>query len=122
MTDTDLYMLPADVRAGLTAARARDRRTTGGRLRVQMGANWYPIAAFDATGFEVPLAAFDDAPALRGLVEIHDGPRMIRSVLAIAVATVGDMMRYDFKRATLPRTRAPLDYESDVPEPAGYLA
>lgn len=122
MTEFDMYFLPAEVRDGLSLARARDRRATGGRLRVQMGDMWYPITAFDGDGFEVSLRAFDGAPHLRGLVEIHDGPRMIRTVLVVAGEPSGDRMRYDFKRATTPRTQAPVDYERACDAPAGYLS
>lgn len=122
MTDVDFFLLPAEVRDGLNLARARDRRATGGRLRVQMGETWYPVTSCDATGFDVPLSALAGSPALRGLVEIHEGPRMIRSVLVVAVASSNGSMRYEFKRTTAPRTRAPLDYESASDLPVGFLA
>ena len=51
MSESDLFFLPADVREGLAKARARDRRATGGRLRVQMGDVWFPITSFDDAGF-----------------------------------------------------------------------
>ncbi|WP_139176554.1 hypothetical protein [Jannaschia faecimaris] len=121
MSESDLYHLPKDVRDGLALARERDRKATGGRLRVQMGDTWYPIITFDEAGFEVLLSAFDGAPNLRGLVDIHEGPRMIRTVLIVAGEPSGETMRYDFKRATAPRTQAPVDYERKVDAPAGYL-
>lgn len=121
MSESEIYHLPVEVRNGLALARARDRKATGGRLRVQMGDTWYPIVSFDASGFEVPMQVFDGAPPLRGLVEIHEGPRMIRSVLVIAGEPTGDTMRYDFKRATIPRTQAPVDYERASEAPAGFL-
>ena len=119
VSETDPFFLPADVREGLARARARDRRTTGGRLRVQVGDDWYPITAYDDSGFEVPL---DVAPKLRGLVEIYDGPRLLRSVLIVAGGPSGDAMRYGFKRATAARTSAALDYERAGDAPAGYIA
>ncbi|CTQ48329.1 hypothetical protein [Jannaschia donghaensis] len=121
MSESELFHLPAEVREGLALARARDRKSTGGRLRVQMGEAWYPIITFDETGFEVPLTAFADAPHLRGLVEIHDGPRMIRTVLVVAGEPSGDTMRYDFKRTTAPRMQAPVDYERTTEAPVAYL-
>jgi len=121
VSESELFHLPASVREGLAMARRRDRKATGGRLRVQMGETWYPIVSFDASGFEVPLEAFDGGPALRGLVEIHEGPRMIRSVLVVAGEASETTMRYDFKRTTLPRTQAPVDYERAVDVAAGYL-
>ncbi len=110
--------LPQEVRDGLARARDRDRRRSGGRLRVQVGDTWYPILRYDETGFEV---ALQTAPKLRGLVEIHEGPRFLRSVLIVATEPVGDAMRYVFKRATAARTSPPLDYERPSDEPLGYL-
>jgi hypothetical protein len=118
MTETDLFHLPKEVRDGLLAARARDRRATGGRLRVQVGEDWYPIRAFDATGFEV---AIDAAPKLRGLVEIHDGPTLLQTALIIACEADADVMRYEFKRVTAARADAPVDYERASEAPAGFL-
>lgn len=122
MSESDLYFLPENVRAGLAAARARDRRATGGRLRVQMGETWYPIHSFDETGFEIRLDAMAGGPMLRGLVDIYEGPRMVRSVLIIAGEPDGATMRYDFKRATAARTQAPVDYVRATDAPAGYIA
>ena len=117
----DPFCLPAEVRDGLDRARTRARKATGGRLRAQMGEDWVPIVAFDAAGFEVPLTALAEAPNLRGLVEIHEGPRMVSTVLVVAAARTGDRMRYEFKRATPARTEAPVDYEQEGAAPAGYL-
>ena len=119
VTDSDMFFLPKDVREGLARARARDRKASGGRLRVQVGDTWYPITAYDETGFEV---ALEVAPKLRGLVEIHEGPRLLRSVLIVAMEPSGDVMRYAFKRATAARTTAPLDYERMGDLPSGYLS
>ena len=118
MTDLDEDILPADIREGLARAQARDRKATGGRLRVQMGEAWYPIRSYDAHGFEV---ALEVAPKLRGLVEIHDGPRLIRTALIVAVEPAGDAMRYAFKRTTAARATAPLDYEQAAETPFAYL-
>lgn len=107
MTQTDDDMLPRDVRDGLALARARERRRTGGRLRVQVGEAWYPIRSFDETGFEV---AVDLAPKLRGLVEIHEGPTLVRTALIVAGEPSGAVMRYEFKRVTRAMSEPPVDY------------
>ncbi|SFJ29908.1 hypothetical protein [Jannaschia pohangensis] len=119
MAQIDEHFLPRDVREGLANARARDRKKTGGRLRVHVGDDWYPITSYDDTGFEV---ALDIAPKLRGLVEIHEGPNLLRSVLIVAIEPEGDVMRYAFKRATAARTSAPLDYERVSEQPTAYLS
>ncbi|WP_371156657.1 hypothetical protein [Jannaschia sp. 2305UL9-9] len=118
MAETERQFLSKDVREGLEAARARDRRVSGGKLRVQVGDVWYPIRSCDETGFRV---ALDVAPKLRGLVEIHEGARLLRTVLIVAAEPTGDMMHYEFKRATAARQTPALDYVRDSTEPAGYL-
>ncbi len=118
MIDDDMNHLSADVREGLAHAQARARKASGGRLRVQVGDVWYPVLSYDAGGFEV---ALDIAPKLRGLVEIHEGPRFLRSVLIVATEPSGDRMRYAFKRTTEARTTAPLDYERSGSVPSGYI-
>lgn len=119
MTDDDLFLVPSEARESLSRAEARDRKASAGRMRVQVGEAWYPIAALDDAGFEV---ALDVAPKLRGLVEIHEGPRLLRSALIVAMGPIGDVMRYAFKRTTAPRMTAPLDYERTDALPSGYLA
>lgn len=119
MAEVDHDVLPEAVRAGLLRARDRDRRATGGRLRVQVGEDWHPILAYDAAGFEVSL---DAAMSLRGLVEIHDGPRHVHSALIVATEPVDGVMRYVFKRSTAARATAPLDYARDGDAPAGLIA
>ena len=118
MAEPDLSHLPKEVREGLARARARDRKLSGGRLRVEVGEAWYPIRSYDATGFEV---ALDVAPKLRGLVEIHDGPRLVRSALIVASEVVDGAMRYGFKRVTAARETAPLDYVVASEAVAGAL-
>ncbi|MEM8850244.1 MAG: hypothetical protein AAGE03_09435 [Pseudomonadota bacterium] len=118
MIDGDYDALPKEVREGLARARDQDRRKTGGKLRVQVGDDWYPIRSFDQSGFEVGL---DTAPKLRGLVEIHDGARLLRQALIVAGASKGDAMRYEFKRTTASRQAAPVDYVRTTEAPAGYL-
>ncbi|MCK0167887.1 hypothetical protein MWU52_10035 [Jannaschia sp. S6380] len=118
MDDSTLNYLPKEVRDGLARARDRDRRATGGRMRVHVGEDWYPIAAYDDEGFEV---ALDVAPKLRGLVEIHEGAQLLRSVLIVAAAPTDTTMRYVFKRATAARDAAPLDYVRSGTDPVGLL-
>ncbi|UWQ22316.1 hypothetical protein [Jannaschia sp. W003] len=116
--ETQGDVLPEAVREGLARARDREQRRTGGRLRVQVGEAWYPIRSYDAEGFTV---AIDVAPKLRGLVEIHDGPALVRSALIVAGDADEYTIRYGFKRATAVRDRAALDYEVERPETAGLL-
>lgn len=118
MSQPEFHFLPKEVREGLERARRQNEKRTGGTLRVQVGDAWYPILSYDRTGFEV---ALDVAPKLRGLVEIHDGPRHVRSVLIVATEAMDGAMRYSFKRTTAARMRAPVDYELTGELPVGYL-
>ena len=119
MAEVEHDILPEAVLAGIARARDRDRRATGGRLRVQAGDDWHPILSYDAEGFEVPL---DAALTLRGLVEIHDGARHLHSALIVATEPVAGAMRYVFKRSTAARDAAPLDYAREGDAPAGLIA
>lgn len=107
MTYADFEEFPTNLRTDPRRTSVKPRTQGRGRLRVQMDDVWFPITAFDATGFEVPR---DVAPKLRGLVSIYDGSRLLHIVLVMAAEPVGDAMRYEFKRATVARTTAPLDY------------
>ncbi|MEL6586087.1 MAG: hypothetical protein AAFY65_10015 [Pseudomonadota bacterium] len=118
MAASDRVFLPKDVREGLERARQQDRKKTGGRLRVQVGDDWYPIRRFDERGFEVGV---EIAPKLRGYVEIHDGPNLLRTALIIASEPGDESIRYEFKRGGRVHRTAPLDYARDGATPDGYL-
>lgn len=118
MSQAPQNFLSKEVLEGLDRARQRDRKKTGGSLRVQIGDDWYPLLSYDRTGFEV---AADIAPKLRGLVEIHDGPRHVRTALIMATEVTDGAIRYSFKRTTAPRLFAPVDYVLNSEQPAGYL-
>ncbi len=109
--------LPEDVLKGLHAAQARDMRK-GSRLSVHVGDDVYPILRLWETGFAVDATRI---PALRGFVDIYNGPRHIIQALIIAVEDEHGEMRYEFKRETT-ITDAPIrDYAIDRPENSGFL-
>jgi hypothetical protein len=58
---------------------------------------------------------------LRGLVDVHDGPRHVFQCLIVASAIEDGELLCDFKRATAVADRAALDFERDANAPAGYL-
>lgn len=118
MVEHDDDVLPQAIRDGLGRARDRERRASGGRLRVQVGDVWHPVLSCDAEGFDV---SAEVAAKLRGHVEIHEGPRLIRSALVVTTEPVGEVVRCIFKRSTAPRTEPALDYERVGTAPAGYI-
>lgn len=109
--------LPKEVRDGLEAARKRAERRKS-RLRLRIGAATYPILRYWETGFAL---AVEDAPHLRGLVDIYDGARHLSQCLIVASAEDAGQMVYEFKRAT-PATDAPaLDYSRDENAPVALI-
>lgn len=109
--------LPDDVRKGLETARKRDMKRKN-RLRVGTGPEALPIIHFRETEFTLDR---EDAPHLRGLVDIFDGSRHLYQALIVTAAEDGDQMVYEFKRMTQARDLAPVDYQIDETAPVALL-
>ncbi|TYB80009.1 hypothetical protein [Maritimibacter fusiformis] len=109
--------LPKEVREGLELARKRDRRKKA-RLRVTVGDVSFPVLDYREGGFSLDL---ENAPRLRGLVDIFDGARHLSQCLIVASEEDGDLMRYEFKRATAATDRPPLDFAVDERAPIALL-
>ena len=109
--------LPEDVRKGLEAARKRDLKRKN-RLRVGDGPEALPIIHFRETEFTLDR---EDAPHLRGLVDIFDGSRHLYQALIVTAAEDGDQMVYEFKRMTPARELSPVDYQVDETAPKALL-
>jgi hypothetical protein len=62
-----------------------------------------------------------DAPQLRGLVDLYDGSRHLYQCLIVASEEEGDEMRYEFKRNTPAVDSAPLDFERDANKPVALI-
>lgn len=113
-----LEYLPKEVREGLEAARLRDLRKRA-RLRVQVGEAVFPVLRFWHDGFALDASL---TPAqLRGLVDIHEGPRHIFQCLIVASSIENGELVCDFKRVTPVSDKAPLDYWRPEDAPVGYL-
>ena len=109
--------LPKEVQDGLEAARkAALKRST--RLRVKIGDDVLPILRFSGSTFSMDV---EDAPRLRGLVDIYDGPRHLYQALIVACAEEDGERRYEFKRATRPEQGPAPDHVQDGPAIAGLL-
>jgi len=109
--------LPKDVQDELVAARIAAARKLS-RKRVMVGQETYAVLAHWDSGFTV---ATEDAPQLRGLVDLYDGSRHIFQCLIVAAEEMDGVMRYEFKRSTLATDTAPLDFERAVDAPIAYL-
>ncbi len=109
--------LSKEVREGLEQAQKASRKKRS-RLRVQAGEKMIPILRFQETSFAVDI---DEAPQLRGLVDIFDGSRHLYQALIVASEVDGPEMRFDFKRNTLTTDGPAVDFERDEFAPAGLL-
>ena len=112
-----LEHLPEDIRRGLEEARRRDRRRNS-RLCLHVDGEVLPLLRMWDGGFALDAEC---APGLRGLVDIHDGPRHVAQCLIVASALEGDVMTYEFKRATTVANGPARDFGEEGELPSGYL-
>ena len=110
--------LPKEVRDGLEQARKRDLKKRS-RLRVAVGDDLFPVLEFRDGGFALDI---DNAPKLRGLVDLYDGGQHLYQCLIVASEEDGAVMRYEFKRSTAAVDKAPLDFARDESAPIALLA
>jgi hypothetical protein len=99
--------LPKEVADGLEAARKQALHSKS-RLRVQSGSETLTVLKYWDGGFSIDL---EDAPQLRGLVDLYDGSIHLYQCLIVASEEEGSEMRYEFKRNTRAVKTAPLDFE-----------
>ena len=106
-----------EVREGLDLARKRAQRQKS-RLKVKIGDQSFTILRYWDTGFALDR---DDAPNLRGLVDVYDGARHMSQCLIVASEEEPDEMVYEFKRETPAVDKAPLDYYRDENAPVALI-
>lgn len=109
--------LSKEVRAGLELARKEARRRSS-RLRVRVGDQTFAILRLWDEGFALDP---DDAPHLRGLVDVYDGARHLSQCLIVASAEAAGEMVYEFKRSTAASPDAPRDYARDENAPVALI-
>lgn len=109
--------LSAELRAGLAAARKLAQKRQS-RLRVDTDGTTFPVLRVWDGGFAMDL---DDAPKLRGLVDLYDGGRHLSRCLIVASEAQEDEMWFDFKRSTPVVERAALDFARDEAAPVALL-
>jgi hypothetical protein len=107
-----------EIQAGLDAARLAGLRKAS-RLRIEVDGVVHPVLRMWKTGFAV---AAEDAPHLRGLVDLYDGANHLFQCLIVAGEEEAGEMQYEFKRATAVAYAAALDFEKSVHAPAGLIA
>lgn len=112
-----LESLPQSIRDELHAAQSK-AATKKTRLRVEASGESYRIERMTDTGFALGI---EDAPKLRGLVDVYDGGRHVSQCLIVAAAEEGDQMVYEFKRNTAANDGAPLDFERIKGAPIALL-
>jgi hypothetical protein len=111
------YDLPDYVKEGLRLARKRDLGRKN-RLRLHVDGEVYPILRLWDHGFSLEV---ENAPHLRGFVDIYDGARPLYQCLVICSSIENGEMIFEFKRQTAVRSEAPLDYYKDENTPVGFL-
>ena len=99
--------LPKEVRDGLELARKRKLRKKS-RMRVKAGDETFTILRYWDQGFALDA---DDAPNLRGLVDVFDGARHLSQCLIVASEEDGGERVFEFKRATAHTDAPAVDYE-----------
>lgn len=110
--------LPKEIRDQLAAAQ---RHTERKRATRSVHADDQAFAIIDMSDHGFALVA-DDAPRLRGLIDIYEGARHLYQALIVTARQDGDLMRYDFKRNTATAQTAPVDFVQDDVRPAGLLS
>ncbi|MGJ5619991.1 hypothetical protein [Sulfitobacter sp. MF3-043] len=106
-----------EIQAGLDAARLAGLRKSS-RLRINVDGQVHPVLRMWKTGFAV---AAEDAPHLRGLVDLYDGANHLFQCLIVAGEEEAGEMQYEFKRATAVAQSAALDFEKLANAPAGLI-
>jgi len=110
--------LPQEIRDQLAASQRNVKRKRATRS-VHIGDEAFAILEMSDDGFAV---GTEEAPRLRGLIDIYEGSRHLYQALIIASSQDGDMMRYDFKRNTAAVYSAPVDFEVADIRPMGLLS
>ena len=109
--------IPKEVQAGLDAARKKSLRKSS-KMRVEADGHSFRVLKYRENGFTLDL---EDAPHLRGLVDLYDGGRHVYQCLIVASEEDGDVMHYEFKRSTVAEDTPPTDYFKGENQPAALL-
>jgi hypothetical protein len=108
--------LSKEVREGLERARRTDL-VKKSRLRIVVDGDVYPVIRMSDEGFSLT----EDAPHLRGLVDLYEGSRHIAQCLIVASSEEEGEMRYEFKWRTEAADRPARDFEIDDNAPVALI-
>ncbi len=109
--------VPDAVQAGLDNARIK-RMKTASKLRIQTADGYFRVLRLWNDGFSV---AAEDAPHLRGYVDLYEGPSQLFQCLIVASREQDGEMQYDFKRITAVATAPALDFATEVETPVALI-
>lgn len=109
--------VPIAVQQGLDAARI-SRLRKASKLRIETPDGYFRVLRLWDNGFSV---ARDDAPFLRGYVDLYDGPTQLFQCLIVACSEEPGEMRYEFKRLTAVSHTPPSDYARETEVPVALL-
>ena len=110
--------VPNTVQIALDEARISRLRASS-KLRIETADGYFRVLRLWQNGFSV---ASEDAPHLRGFVDLYDGPSQLFQCLIVASSEEAGEMRYEFKRMTAVSHTPPSDFASDLPQPTALLA
>lgn len=109
--------LPEAVRKGLEEARKTAMRRSS-RLCVHNDDKVYKVLRLWDGGFAMDV---EDAPHLRGHVDLYDGMRHLYQCLVIASREEDGEMIFEFKWHTAVHDRPPVDFERLSEEPVALI-
>lgn len=110
--------LPADVQAGLDAARrVGASKRKGKRLAVEADGVRHKVLDLWEGGFSVDA----NTPPLRGVVDIYDSAVHIKHCLIIAANEEAGVLSYEFKLASRVMDGPPLDFVQAPDAPIALL-
>ncbi|WP_284377500.1 hypothetical protein [Amylibacter marinus] len=112
----DSFLSP-EVRAGLEKAQTKALRNSS-RLCVHANEEVLRIHETWQGGFSLPV---DMAPALRGRVDVFDGPKHLYQCLIVFAEQQGDFIKYEYKRLTNVVSQQPVDFVLTEDAPIALL-
>lgn len=112
-----LEFFSKELREGFELARKRQNARKS-RLRVQIGAEVYPILRLWDGGLALDA---DQLSHLRGLVDVYDGTRHLSQCLIVASIVENGQLICNFKRSTPVTDHPPLDFWRDENAPVAFL-
>ena len=109
--------LPPELQQDLRAAQSQQRQSKA-RFRLVWDGTDHKVTRLWETGFALDA---QEAPKLRGHIDIYEGPRLILRGLIVAAEQVGDEVFFEYKRVSNRHDAPPADFVATRDGPAGLL-